>query len=81
MEPLLIIALLLLLVILSACVGLLILQVGLQRVFSVAPQLEPLSNTPITRTSLTVVIPVYNESANICPCLLSVLRSESPCSD
>ena len=63
----------------AASGGLLILQFGLRRTFSVAPQLETRAVNPITTTSLTVVIPAYNEESNIGPCLDSVLASEHPC--
>lgn len=44
-----------------------------------APQLETTAVNTITTTSLTVVIPAYNEESNIGPCLDSVLASERPC--
>ena len=60
-------------------IGLLILQLGLWRVFSVAPQLQPPQEQPLPETSLTVVIPAYNEADNIATCLESVLGSTPPC--
>ena len=63
----------------ASCIGLLILQLGLWRVFSVAPQLQPPQEQPLPETSLTVVIPAYNEAENIALCLESVLRSAPPC--
>ena len=65
----------------ASCIGLLILQLGLWRVFSVAPQLQPPQEQPLPETSLTVVIPAYNEAGNIGPCLDSVLSGQSPCRD
>jgi hypothetical protein len=35
----------------------------------------------LANTSLTVVVPAYNEAANIAACLTSLLRSEDPCGD
>ena len=35
----------------------------------------------LANTSLTVVVPAYNEAANIAACLTSLLRSEDPCAD
>jgi len=67
----------------AAALGLTILLIGLQRVFAVAPVLsnalteEPSPPLP----SLTVVIPAYNEAANISRCLSSVLRNTPPCND
>ena len=63
----------------ASCIGLLILQLGLWRVFSVAPQLLPPQEQPLPETSLTVVIPAYNEAENIATCLESVLGSTPPC--
>ncbi|WP_296444804.1 glycosyltransferase family 2 protein [Vulcanococcus sp.] len=66
----------------AACLGLLILLAGLQRVFAVAPRLQPLpSQQPLPADSLTVVIPAYNEAGNIEACLSHVLASDSPCAD
>lgn len=67
----------------AAALGLTILLIGLQRVFAVAPVLSHESTvepSPPT-SSLTVVIPAYNEAANISRCLSSVLRNEPPCKD
>lgn len=71
----------------AAALGLSILIAGLVRVFSRAPRLmeqpEP-GNDPsaaLANSSLTVVVPAYNEAANIAPCLTSLLRSEDPCGD
>ncbi|EAU73042.1 glycosyltransferase family 2 protein [Synechococcus sp. RS9916] len=67
----------------AAALGLTILLIGLQRVFAVAPVLSNASTiapSPPT-ASLTVVIPAYNEAANISRCLSSVLRNETPCAD
>jgi GT2 family glycosyltransferase len=66
----------------AACFGLLILLAGLQRVFAVAPRLQPLpSQQPFPADSLTVVIPAYNEAGNIQACLSHVLASDPPCGD
>jgi glycosyltransferase involved in cell wall biosynthesis len=66
----------------AACFGLLILLAGLQRVFAVAPRLQPPpSQQPFPADSLTVVIPAYNEAGNIQACLSHVLASDPPCGD
>merc|ERR1711903_123381 len=65
----------------SACSGLLIALLGLQRVFSIAPCLEAAPEVDPPDTSLCVVIPAYNEADNIGPCLSSVLASDPPCLD
>ena len=64
----------------AACIGLLILQLGLQQVFAVAPKLQTPPDAALPSTSLSVVIPAYNEAANIGACMAAVLSSESPCS-
>ena len=71
----------------SSCLGLLILWVGLMRVFQQAPQLNPSVPTlPVDAEvvdgegiSLTVVIPAFNESLNIKRSLGSVFQSLPPC--
>ena len=65
----------------SAAAGLLILQLGLQRVFSVAPRLKPGQDVAAPVTSLTVVIPAFNEAHNIEACVASVLANQPPCRD
>ena len=67
----------------AAALGLTILVVALARVFARAPRLQEAELVPVAlpQTSLTVVVPAYNEAANIGPCLASLLRSEPPCSD
>ena len=70
----------------SSCLGLLILWVGLQRVFQAAPQLNPsvVSDGDVVdgdEISLTVVIPAFNESLNIKRSLGSVFQSLPPCGD
>jgi hypothetical protein len=60
---------------------LLILQLGLRRVFAVAPRLKPAQEASAPDTSLTVVIPAFNEAHNIADCLGSVLASAPPCRD
>ena len=62
----------------AAALGLLILISGLQRVFARAPRLAP-AGASLAAGSLTVVVPAYNEAANIGPCLASLLTSEPPC--
>ena len=81
LDPLLIAALLALASAFAACPGLLILQLGLQRVFSIAPSLASAPQGDLPDTSLSVVIPAYNEADNIGPCLASVLASDPPCRD
>ena len=71
----------------SSCLGLLILWVGLMRVFQQAPQLNPsFPSLPVDAEvvdgegiSLTVVIPAFNESLNIKRSLRSVFQSLPPC--
>ena len=71
----------------SSCLGLLILWVGLMRVFQEAPQLNPsVPSLPVDAEvvdgegiSLTVVIPAFNESLNIKRSLRSVFQSLPPC--
>ena len=65
---------------LMADLGLLILLGGLARVFRRAPQLQARADA-VADTSLTVVIPAYNEAANIEACLASVLACDPPCAD
>ena len=65
----------------AASAGLLILQLGLRQVFAVAPRLKPAQEAPAPDTSLTVVIPAFNEAHNIADCLGSVLASAPPCRD
>ena len=77
----------------AAALGLVILIAGLEQVFARAPRLAELqesgSDTTATattsvvlaNTSLTVVVPAYNEAANIAACLTSLLGSEDPCGD
>ena len=64
----------------AAALGLLILIGGLARMFARAPRLVEGSDAPapLAAPSLTVVVPAYNEAANIAACLTSLLRSEEP---
>ena len=62
----------------AAAAGLLILIVATAVVFSRAPKLNEQAG-PLPADSLTVVVPAYNEAANIATCLSSVLASDSPC--
>merc|ERR1712185_626006 len=78
-TPLVIVALGVLATAMASCIGLLILQLGLWRVFAVAPQLQAAADAPVPQTSLTVVIPAYNEAGNIGACLASVLNGQPPC--
>ena len=79
LDLLLIMAVVLVAISFAACSGLLISQVGLQRVFSIAPCLQTAPVVDPPDTSLCVVIPAYNEANNIGPCLSSVLASDAPC--
>ena len=65
----------------AASGGLLLLLLGLIRVFSRAPRLHAEVSAEPPGVSLTVVIPAYNEAANISACLASVLASRCPCTD
>jgi len=75
------IALLVLAMSTASCGGLLLLQLGLMRCLANAPVLR--SDTPPSagNTTLTVVIPAYNEAVNIGSCIRHVLDSEPPCRD
>ena len=65
-----------------SCAGLLILQIGLWRVFAAAPRLKSFrSDAERPQTSLTVVIPAFNEAGNITACVERVLASDPPCAD
>ena len=79
----------------AAALGLVILIAGLEQVFARAPRLAELQESgsdmtatattsvalALANTTLTVVVPAYNEAANIAACLTSLLRSEDPCGD
>jgi cellulose synthase/poly-beta-1,6-N-acetylglucosamine synthase-like glycosyltransferase len=73
----------------AAALGLVILIAGLARVFARAPRLanqqesgsDVSASVALASTSLTVVVPAYNEAANIAACLTSVLGSGDPCGD
>ena len=73
----------------AAALGLVILIAGLARVFARAPRLanqqesgsDASASVALASTSLTVVVPAYNEAANIAACLTSLLGSEDPCGD
>ena len=77
----------------AAALGLVILIAGLARVFARAPRLAELQESgsdasvavavavDLAHTSLTVVVPAYNEAANIAACITSLLGSEDPCGD
>ena len=70
----------LVLVAVAADCGLLILLLGLQRVFATAPRLESVeADQPLPSSTLTVVIPAYNEAGNIADCVRAVLASDPPC--
>jgi cellulose synthase/poly-beta-1,6-N-acetylglucosamine synthase-like glycosyltransferase len=62
----------------AACLGLAILLGALVRVFSQAPRLQAEAR-PLAQGSLTVVVPAYNEEANIAACIGSLLASAPPC--
>jgi len=51
----------------AAAIGLMILLLQLMRVFGPAPRLSTTA-MPLADGSLTVVVPAYNEAANIGPC-------------
>ena len=75
----------------AAALGLVILIAGLARVFARAPRLAELQESgsdasvalavDLAHSSLTVVVPAYNEAANIAACITSILGSEDPCGD
>ena len=71
----------------AAALGLVILIAGLEQVFARAPRLAELqelgsdTSVALANTTLTVVVPAYNEAANIAACLTSLLGSEDPCGD
>jgi len=71
----------------AAAMGLVILIAGLALLFARAPRLAELPEltaeaaVALANTSLTVVVPAYNEAANIAACITSVLISEDPCGD
>jgi GT2 family glycosyltransferase len=73
----------------AAALGLVILIAGLALMFAQAPRLAQLPGADaaasvaqaLAHTSLTVVMPAYNEAANVAACLISVLSSEDPCGD
>ena len=77
----------------GAALGLVILTAGLEQVFARAPRLAELQESgsdasattsvalALANTTLTVVVPAYNEAANIAACLTSLLGSEDPCGD
>jgi len=71
---------LLLLMAAAASLGLAVVVVGLARVFSGAPRLQQGPPAALPPTSLTVVVPAYNEAHNIGPCLASILANAPPCS-
>ncbi len=62
----------------AAGLGLLVLLLGLIRVFARAPRL-PGADGPLPPGALTVVVPAYNEERRLGPCLESLLASEPPC--
>lgn len=80
-QRLLVVCWLLVLLAAAAALGLVVLLVGLVRVFSRAPRLAAEPPGELPATSLTVVVPAYNEAHNIGACLASILASASPCAD
>ncbi|MCS5706149.1 glycosyltransferase [Synechococcus sp. FGCU-3] len=62
----------------AAAAGLVILIGGIIRVFNQAPRLQEQA-APLAEGSLTVVVPAYNEAANIAACIGSLLASNPPC--
>lgn len=74
----------------EAALGLLLLLFSLVSVFQNAPTLNsrqfqpgklPSNEEPLKKTELTVVVPAYNEAANIKVCLRSILASDPPCNN
>jgi len=77
----------------AAALGLVILIAGLAVFYARAPRLAEQQESgsdasasmslalSLANTSLTVVVPAYNEAANIAACLTSLLRSQDPCGD
>lgn len=72
----------------AAAAGLVILIASLVQVFREAPRLAPLAASASATgsearsdTTLTVIVPAYNEAANIGACLTSLLSSAPPCGD
>ncbi len=61
-----------------AVAGLLILAIGLRRVFGSAPRLGPGQLPEAGVGRLTVVVPAYNESVNIGDCMTAILASAEP---
>ncbi len=61
--------------------GLLILFIGLVTLLRDAPRLSEIKNEDeeLLDSSLSVIVPAYNEESNIETCLFSLLTSESPC--
>ena len=59
-------------------VGLLILLVGLGRVFRSAPVLDPIPSSGPCESELTVVIPAYNEGPMVQKSILSAIGSDYP---
>ena len=57
--------------------------ISLKNVFEKAPSLKKLKKggLRIEKTSMTIIIPTFNEEAKIEACLSSLLKSESPCND
>ncbi|MFO7628683.1 MAG: glycosyltransferase family 2 protein [Prochlorococcaceae cyanobacterium] len=64
----------------AAVLGQAILIGALARGFQAAPRLQAQARLQ-PETSLTVVLPAYNEAANIEACLSSLLSSDPPCPD
>jgi cellulose synthase/poly-beta-1,6-N-acetylglucosamine synthase-like glycosyltransferase len=62
----------------AACLGLAILLAGLVLVIRRAPRLQAEAR-PLSEGSLSVVVPAYNEQANIAACIGSLLASAPPC--
>ncbi len=58
------------------------LLIGLSQTFKNASYLKPLSkkNSNRENTTLTIIVPTYNEENNIEGCLSSILSNEEPCS-
>ena len=65
----------------GSSIGLTILLIALKKVFKKAPRLEYVqtNENEILDTSLSVVIPAYNEESKIEGCIKTILNSYNPC--
>ncbi len=65
----------------ASTLGILILLLGVIRALDKAPELKSIEGqrSKALDTSLTIIIPTYNEEKNIEDCLTSVIRNKKPC--